>query len=155
MICHAVEHQAGHFRENLPIVSVGVVFSKDNMSLGLLVSAVVKNGSQANSALPLLLIPQIIFSGVLFNMEGIASKASWLMISRWSIGAYGALVNINAMVPDPMKLPDGSIVPQPFEPKPIYDATWSNLSLNWGILCLHTAIYLAVTLWLQKRKDIF
>lgn len=126
-----------------------------SMSLGLLVSAVVKNGSQANSALPLLLIPQIIFSGVLFNMEGIASKASWLMISRWSIGAYGALVNINAMVPDPMKLPDGSIVPQPFEPKPIYDATWSNLSLNWSILCLHTTIYLAVTLWLQKRKDIF
>jgi hypothetical protein len=88
-------------------------------------------------------------------LDASASKASWLMISRWSIGAYGALVNINAMVPVPMKLPDGRMVPQPFEPKPIYDATWSNLSLNWGILCLHTAIYLTVTLWLQKRKDIF
>lgn len=126
-----------------------------SMSLGLLVSAFVKNGTQANSALPLLLIPQIIFSGVLFNMEGIASKASWLMLSRWSIGAYGALVNINAMVPEPMKLPNGSIAPRPFEPTPVYDATWSNLSLNWGILCLHTVVYLAVTLWLQKRKDIF
>lgn len=126
-----------------------------SMSLGLLVSAVVKNGSQANSALPLLLIPQIIFSGVLFNMEGIASKASWLMLTRWSIGAYGALVNINSMIPDPMKLPDGSMVPQPFEPTPIYDATWSNLSLNWGILCLHTAVYVAVTCVNAKAQRYF
>lgn len=125
------------------------------MSLGLMVSALVKNGSQANSALPLLLLPQIIFSGVLFKMEGAASYISWLMLSRWSVGAYGALVNVNAMVPEPTKLPDGSTIPLPFETTPVYEPTWGNLSLNWGILCLHTAIYLAVTWWVQKRKDIF
>jgi ABC transport system ATP-binding/permease protein len=53
-----------------------------SLSLGLFVSALVKNSSQANSTLPLLLLPQVIFSGVLFNMEGIASKLSWLMLSR-------------------------------------------------------------------------
>ncbi|MCT7948865.1 ATP-binding cassette domain-containing protein [Ancylothrix sp. C2] len=125
------------------------------MSLGLMVSALVKNGSQANSALPLLLLPQIIFSGVLFKMEGAASYISWLMLSRWSVGAYGALVNVNAMVPEPTKLPDGSIIPLPFEATAVYEPTWGNLSLNWGILCLHTALYLAVTWWVQKRKDIF
>ena len=124
-----------------------------SISLGLLVSAVVRNSSQANSALPLLLLPQIIFSGVLFKMEGIASKVSWLMLSRWSVGAYGALVNVNAMVPKGF---DGKPIPNlPFEASSVYDLTWQNLSLNWGILCLHTAIYLAVALWLQKRKDIF
>ncbi len=126
-----------------------------SMSLGLMISAIVKNGSQANSTLPLLLIPQIIFSGVLFKMEDLASKVSWLMLSRWSIAAYGALVNINAMVPAPIKLPDGSTVARPFDPTPVYDATWGNLGLNWGLLCLHTAIYLTVAFWLQKRKDIF
>ncbi len=125
------------------------------ISLGLMVSAAVKNSNQASSVLPLLLIPQIIFSGVLFKMEGIASKISWLMLSRWSIGAYGALVNVNAMVPEALKLPDGSIVTRPFEPTPIYDATLQNLGLNWGLLCLHTAMYLSVAFWLQKRKDIF
>jgi len=124
------------------------------ISLGLLISAIVKNGSQANSALPLLLLPQIIFSGVLFKMEGVASKFSWLMLSRWSVGAYGALVNVNAMVPEAKKLPDGSTIPLPFEPTSVYDATWENLVLNWGALCLHTLIYLGLTLWLQKRKDI-
>jgi ABC-type multidrug transport system ATPase subunit/pSer/pThr/pTyr-binding forkhead associated (FHA) protein len=126
-----------------------------SMSLGLLISAIVKNSSQANSALPLLLILQIIFSGVLFKMQGLGSKISWLMLSRWSIGAYGTLVNINAMIPDPIKLPDGSTLARPLDPTPVYDATWGNLGLNWGILCLHTAIYLTVTFWLQKRKDIF
>jgi len=124
------------------------------VTLGLVVSAIVKNGSQANSALPLLLLPQIIFSGVLFKMEGVASKFSWLMLSRWSVGAYGSLVNVNAMVPALTKLPDGSTLPQPFEPTPVYDPTWSNLSLNWGMLCVHILVYLILTLWLQKRKDI-
>ena len=124
------------------------------ISLGLVVSAIVKNSSQANSALPLLLLPQIIFSGVLFKMEGAASKFSWLMLSRWSVGAYGSLVNVNAMVPAPTTLPDGSILPQPFEPTPVYDPTWENLGLNWGILCVHIFVYLMLTLWLQKRKDI-
>ncbi|MFN6498889.1 MAG: ATP-binding cassette domain-containing protein [Nostoc sp. DedQUE01] len=126
-----------------------------SFSLGLFISAFVKNTSQANSALPLLLLPQFIFSGVLFKMEGIASKVSWLMLSRWSVGAYGTLVNLNQLVPEPIKLPDGSTLPQPFEPTPIYEATWSNLSLNWSILCLHAFIYLAMTFYLQKRKDIF
>jgi ABC transport system ATP-binding/permease protein len=124
------------------------------VSLGLVVSAIVKNGSQANSALPLLLLPQIIFSGVLFKMEGVASKFSWLMLSRWSVGAYGSLVNVNAMVPAPTTLPDGSTLPRAFEPTPVYDPTWENLSLNWGILCVHILVYLMLTLWLQKRKDI-
>ncbi len=126
-----------------------------SMSLGLLISTLVKNSSQANSALPLILLPQIIFSGVLFKIKGFANTLSWIMLSRWSIGAYGALVNVNAMVPELTKLPDGSTLPQPFVPSPIYDATWSNLSFSWGILLLHAVIYLAITLWLQKRKDIF
>lgn len=48
------------------------------------------------------------------------------MFSCWSVGAYDALVNLNKMVPAAIKLPDGSIVPQPFDPTPVYDATWSN-----------------------------
>lgn len=126
-----------------------------SFSLGLFVSAFVKNTSQANSALPLLLLPQFIFSGVLFKMEGIASKVSWLMLSRWSVGAYGTLVNLNQLVPEPIQLPDGRTLPQPFEPTSVYEATWSNLSLNWSILCLHAFIYLTMTFYLQKRKDIF
>ena len=76
------------------------------------------------------------------------------MLSRWSIGAYGALVNINALIPEQKKFPDGSLMPQPFEPSAVYDATWSNLSFNWGILLVHIVVCLTAAGWFQKRKDI-
>ena len=124
------------------------------ISLGLMVSAAVTNGSQANSALPLLLIPQIIFSGVLFTMEGAGKLISWLMISRWSIGIYGILVNINKLVPAPMVFMDGTEIKPPFEGSPVYESTGGNLLLNILILLLHSLTYLTVTYILQKRKDI-
>jgi ABC transport system ATP-binding/permease protein len=125
-----------------------------SFSLGLMVSSMVKNPGQANSALPLLLLPQIIFSGVLFTSEGVSKMLGWLMLSRWSIGAYGSLVNVNQMVPPPQKLPDGSTMPLPFAPSSVYDATWGNLLMNWGMLVLFTVGYLSVAGWIQKRKDI-
>ncbi|NER33289.1 MAG: ATP-binding cassette domain-containing protein [Oscillatoria sp. SIO1A7] len=128
-----------------------------SLSLGLLVSAVAKNSAQANSALPLLLLPQIIFSGVLFKMEGFASKLSWFMLSRWSVGAYGALVDVNAMVPEEeiLNFYTGEPIPMPFDPTPVYEPAWQNLALNWGMLLLHAAIYLGLTWCWQKRKDSF
>ncbi|MDY7022202.1 MAG: FHA domain-containing protein [Cyanobacteriota bacterium] len=124
------------------------------ISLGLMISAMVKNSSQANSALPLILLPQIIFSGVLFKMEGLGRMLSWLMLSRWSIGAYGSLVNVNALIPEPVPLPDGTTFSQAIEASSVYDPTWQNLGLNWGILTLHLVIYLGLTWIVQKRKDI-
>lgn len=122
--------------------------------LGLMVSAIVKNITQANSALPILLLPQIIFSGVLFEIEGIVQYISWLMVSRWSVGAYGSLVNINSLIPEPTILPDGSEMPLPFEEKYIYEAHWDNLSTNWQMLLVHACFYLLITYLLQRKKDI-
>ncbi len=123
-----------------------------SFSLGLLVSAFVKNVKQANSTLPLLLLPQIIFSGVLFKLEGATKAISWLTISRWSIGAYGAVLNLNSMIPEPTKML-GKTIFNSLENNPAYDATWTNLLLNWMLLCLHSAIYLLVAYLVQKRKD--
>ena len=124
-----------------------------SLSLSLMISAAVKNESEANNLLPLIMIPQIILSGVLFDLSGLPSKLAWLMISRWSIGAYGVLVNVNEMVPQ-TQAGAASAIDQLVKTNPVYEATWHNLTLNWEILGLHTVIYLAIALWLQKRKDI-
>ncbi|MEO1351399.1 MAG: ATP-binding cassette domain-containing protein [Cyanobacteria bacterium J06635_15] len=126
-----------------------------SVCLSLGVSASVKTENAANNLLPLIMIPQIIFSGVLFDLSGIAEKISWLTISRWSIGAYASLVDVNAMVPAPQRLPgDGPVLDQVFSVTSTYDATWENLMLNFGILVVHIAVYIAATMLLQKRKDI-
>lgn len=123
-----------------------------SVSLSLMISASVKNENEANSILPLIMIPQIILSGVLFELKGISGKLGWLTISRWSMGAYGSLVNVNEMIPP--KTPGAPSFDDIFTASSVYDATWKNLGLNWGVLILHTAIYLTVASILQKRKDI-
>ncbi len=125
-----------------------------SVSLSLAISAFVKSQNAANNLLPLIMIPQIIFSGVLFELSGLSDKISWLMISRWSVAAYASLADINAMVPEPVTLPDGSVLEQVFSTSSTYETTWSNLGLNWGALCAHILVYLGVALYLQKRKDI-
>jgi ABC transport system ATP-binding/permease protein len=123
-----------------------------SISLGLLVSAVVKNSNQANGALPLLLLPQIIFSGVLFKLEGVGVFISYLMLSRWAIGSYGTIININQLLP--ANLRTARVEDMPFPTGSAYQSTWPNLSLNWLMLLVHIVTYWLITAWIQKRKDI-
>ena len=123
-----------------------------SVSLSLMISTAVNNENEANSILPLIMIPQIILSGVLFDLEGLSAKLGWLTISRWSMGAYGALVNVNEMVP--AATPGAPSLDDIFATSSVYDATLNNLGLNWGILSLHTLVYLTIALVLLKRKDI-
>ncbi len=125
------------------------------LSLGLMVSASVKNSSQANSALPLLLLPQIIFAGVLFALDKVAvGKAiSWLTISRWSIGAYGTLIDLNLLIPT-SKNDAGVDFSQVMKASDVYKTSWQNLGINWGMLLLQSVVYIGITIWLQKRKDL-
>lgn len=127
----------------------------DAICLGLMVSASVKNSAQANSALPLLLLPQIIFAGVLFGLDKVpvGRIVSWLTISRWSIGAYGTLIDLNILIPTSNN--DAGIdFSQMMKTSSVYDTNWQNLGLNWGMLLLQSVVYIGVTIWLQKRKDL-
>ena len=121
-------------------------------SLGLLVSAIVKNGSQANGALPLILLPQIIFSGVLFKLKGAGTIVSYLMLCRWSIGAYGTIADVNNLLPADAKT--DVLADLPFPTGVPYDQTWHNLTRSWSFLLVHILVYLTITGLLQKRKDI-
>ena len=124
-------------------------------SLSLMLSALVKTENEGNGILPLVMIPQIIFSGVIFTLSGWSGKLSWLMLSRWSIGAYGSLADVNAMAPQPNLLLSDQMLNEIFKASPVYDATWQNLALNWAILLVHTSIYALIALIALRRKDIF
>jgi len=122
-------------------------------SLGLLISALVTSAASGNNMLPLVLLPQIIFSGVLFELQGIASKVSWLTIGRWSMGAYGTLVDVNAMVPTTKEIRGVTLPPLAFEPSSTYEPTVKNLWLNWSILLFQIVLYMTLAGYFQKRKD--
>jgi hypothetical protein len=74
------------------------------------------------------------------------------MISRWSIAAYGVLVEVEDMIAE-AKEQNTFNFPLPFEDvNQVYQLSINNLLLNWGVLILHSLIYFLLTYWLQKEK---
>ncbi len=108
-------------------------------SLSLMISACIKDSNQGTNILPLVMIPQIILSGVLFQLDGLSKLASWFMLSRWSVEAYAILAQVNETT--------GATNNQ------VYQADWGNLLRSWTILLVHFALYLIITIVVQKRKD--
>ena len=72
-----------------------VMFAADTM--GLMISSFVKSEQLASQLSPYILIVQLLFSGVLFAMEGAASGVSALMLSRWGMEALGSISDLNEM----------------------------------------------------------
>jgi ABC-type multidrug transport system ATPase subunit/pSer/pThr/pTyr-binding forkhead associated (FHA) protein len=118
------------------------------MATGLLLSAISPNEDRAVSLVPLVLIPQIIFSGLVFELKGAAQSISWLTLSRWAIEAMGAVVNLKSLQG---KLPPG--VDSPVEAF-TYSHSVGYLLSRWAVLLVFIVGYLALTCWAMKRKDV-
>jgi ABC-type transport system involved in multi-copper enzyme maturation permease subunit len=119
------------------------------LTMGLAISAFASTPDRATSLVPLALIPQILFAGVIFSLgEGITIQRllSWLTISRWAMDAYGATANINSL---PFQPGFGHLPNPPAE----YSHTPAHLISRWLILALYMAVCLGLTAWLLKRRD--
>ncbi len=64
-------------------------------ALGLFVSSVVKSGDIANITAPIILIVQLVLSGVLFDLEGFGEFCSYLTFGKWGMDGLGALSDMN------------------------------------------------------------
>lgn len=83
--------------ETIVIVFVTIFTSS---AMGLVVSAFSKDSSFAMTMPTLLIIPQLLFSGILFPLGGIVDKLSNLTICRWSVEALGTINDLNSLVSD-------------------------------------------------------
>jgi hypothetical protein len=106
------------------------ISSIGGLTLGLFISALVDTTDKALAVLPIILIPQILFSGTVVdidNMIPFSQGISNFMICRWS---YGLLKKIS-----------------------VWD---KGFSWDSDILVLMAFIpaFIAVTLYFQKRKDL-
>ena len=118
--------------------------SMGGLSFGLAISAWAKTPDRAISLVPLALIPQILFSGVLFPFgTGVsATRAlSWVTVSRWAMDAYGATINLNRILPVAR--------PVPAE----YAATRQNLIQCWEILGVYTGVCFVLACILVRLRD--
>jgi len=65
--------------------------------LGLTVSSLSPNPDRAMAIAPLILLPQIIFSGVVFTLKGYVDLVSYIIPCKLSMQNFGTLTNFNAL----------------------------------------------------------
>ena len=66
-------------------------------AMGLFVSSLFSNADRAMTVAPLLLMPQILFSGLIFKLSGATETVSWLAVCRWSMEGFGTTANLNKL----------------------------------------------------------
>jgi hypothetical protein len=119
-----------------------VMYASD--ALGLLISSVVKKQELASQLAPYVLIVQLLFSGVLFKMEGGAEVISALMISRWGMEALGSIGDLNDL---PLKIQVENDNPMLMEliereEESAFAADSEHLLLVWLIMLVFVAVQL-------------
>ena len=122
---------------------------------GLLISAVVPNNDRAMSLIPLPLIPQVVFAGVIFNLDNpqLLQVLGAFFSARWSMAAMGSTVGLNGHQLSADKLSYAGTFFPGLNGTTRIDAT-GHLLLCWGILILMIVLQALIIGWFLKRKDI-
>ncbi len=116
-------------------------------SMGLLVSALFTNPDRAMTVAPILLMPQILFSGLIFKLDGATELLSLIAICRWSMEGYGTTANLNSL---PLRLQQQG-VPIDHDREDFFEFDALHMLGTWGILLLYTAVF-SVAAWLVLRS---
>ena len=66
-------------------------------AMGILVSALFTNADRVMTIAPILLMPQILFSGMLFTLDGISKKISYFINCRWAMESYGSIIDLGKL----------------------------------------------------------
>ena len=115
-----------------------VMYAADTM--GLMISCLVKSEQLASQMSPYILIVQLLFSGVLFDMEGASSSVSAGMLSRWGMEALGSIDNLNAL---PLRLQE-EFPMIPHEAEDAFTYTAEHLTEVWLILLAFVVVPLII-----------
>ena len=125
------------FETNLEIFITVLLMLFASSATGLLVSAIFKSGETAILVVLVLMIGQVVFSGIMFTLTGVASSIASVIVCRWGMGALGASTDLNSRLAWLKAGFDG----------PMYDATVANLLNCWQMLGLISVVCI-VAAWL-------
>ena len=124
----------------LEILITTFITAVSSTAMGLFVSSLFTNADRAMTVAPILLMPQILFSGLIFKLSGATEIISWVAVCRWSMEGYGTTANLNEL---PLRLQqEGVLIPH--EVEDFYEFTTAHLLTSWGILVLYIVIFLVL-----------
>ena len=124
----------------LELLTTTLITAVASTAMGLFVSSLFTNVDRAMTVAPILLMPQILFSGLIFKLSGATEIISWIAVCRWSMEGYGTTANLNGL---PLRLQQEGIM-IPHEAESFFEFTSSHLLTSWGILVLYTIVFLVL-----------
>ncbi|MCR8941318.1 FHA domain-containing protein [Streptomyces sp. OUCMDZ-4982] len=113
------------------------------MMLGLLVSALVRKEEVTMPLLVLLAIVQVVFCGALLKLNGVPGleQLSWLVPSRWALGAMAGTIDL------------ARIVPGDLTSDPLFGHSAGVWLLNMGMLVVLSALFGYIVAKLLRRHE--
>ncbi len=124
----------------LEVLLTTFITSVSSAAMGLFVSSLFNNADRAMTVAPILLMPQILFSGLIFKLDGATELISWLALCRFSMEGYGTTADLNSL---PLRLQQQGIM-VPHETESFYEYTVGHLLSSWGILLAYIVIFMVL-----------
>lgn len=116
----------------LELLITTFITSFSAMAIGIFVSSLFKNPDRAMTVAPILLLPQILFSGLLFKLSGATKYISWFVTCRWSMEGYGTTANLNGL--KYMVNLNGKMMESAHEAEEYFEFTKQHLLQSWMIM---------------------
>jgi ABC-type multidrug transport system ATPase subunit/ABC-type multidrug transport system permease subunit len=131
----------------LAVFAIVVLTAFAAVSMGLLISAFVRNQDQATSFIPLLLIPQLFFGGSIVataEMSAPMREATKVVVTQWSYAGLGAAIDMNGRIASDPKY--GKVAR--------FDHAYFTLSrgATYLILAGFILVTFMATAWVLKRR---
>lgn len=117
------------------------------ITMGFVISSMVRTGDKAMAIAPFVLIIQLLFSGILFALKGAGEVISYCTISRWSVESLGSIVNLNKLE---LKLQKDYPMLE-HEAEAFFQATKGHVMQCWVILAGMTVLFMGISILLLKN----
>ncbi len=113
------------------------------IALGLGISAVASTPDKATSLIPIVLVPQVVLSGIMFGLSGIPKLMSYAVPARAAVDAMSATINTNELA-TPLLMP--------IPPEPQYAHETGVLLTAWGLILAQTVVFTLIAWVALMRK---
>lgn len=129
--------------------------SLSGLMLGLAISALARNADRAMSYVPLVIIPQVIFSGIIFKLDTpLLQGVGGLFSARWAMAALGSSIGLHG---DKLGVDSFSFQSTHFvalNPADALPGAMAHLLLCWGALVAITVVLMIAIAIFLKGKDV-
>ena len=121
-----------------------------SMTMGLMLSSITGNPDKAASIVPILLIPQIVFSGAIIPLKGAAEFVSYFTLSRWGFELLGNITHAMKItfITKPMFIDPNML--KKLSGEAIFDILPGT---HWMILIGYLTLFILAACLFQKLKD--